>query len=281
MPVQGGGFTMQSAADPVHKNHGIYFVPGLQRGLMVLEALAAAGRPLTVTELARRMALTRSSVFRLVYTLRHMGFVDSEDGSKSFALGARVLSIGFAYLASKDIIELAQPELEALRDQTGVSTHLAIRDGREVLYLSCIQTRSGFLSNMNVGSRLPAYATPMGWLLLTDLSSRELATLFAESAFDPLTPHTPGDMAGLTQRVGEAAARGFVLSRGIMEAGGSSIAAPVFDKSGLVVAAIDISGPDSAFDLDQVESRYLGSVVDTARRISARLGYPPAVRDRA
>lgn len=268
------GVGMQDAGgETLHKNHGIYFVPGLQRGLLVLEALATAGKPLTVTELARRMALTRSSVFRLVYTLRHMGFVDTADGSKSFALGARVLNIGFAYLASKDIIELARGELEALRDQTGVSTHLAIRDGREVLYLSCIQTRSGFLSNMNVGSRVPAYASPMGWLLLADLSNRELAALFADSAFDPFTGHTPRDLATLAQRVGEAAARGYVLSRGIMETGGSSISAPVMDKAGMVVASIDISGPDSAFELDQVETRYLAAVVDTARRISARLGY--------
>lgn len=257
----------------VHKNHDIYFVPGLQRGLMVLEVLAAARRPLNVTEIARRLGLTRSSIFRLTYTLRHMGFLEVSENSKEFTLGARVLNIGFAYLASKDIIELTRPDLEMLRDRTNVSSHLAIRDHREVLYLSCVQTRTGFLSNMNVGSRMPAYASPMGWLLLSDLSSREVAQLFAGESFEKLTAHTPEDARQLMQRVAEATAKGGVISRGIMEAGGSSVAAPVFDKTGRVVAAIDVSGPDSAFDLAAMETRYLPEVINTAMRISARLGY--------
>ena len=260
---------------PVHKNHDIYFVPGLQRGLMVLEVLAAARRPLNVTEIAKRLSLTRSSIFRLAYTLRHMGFLEVSETTKEFTLGARVLNIGFAYLASRDIIEVSRPDLEVLRDRTNVSSHLAIRDKREVLYLSCVQTRTGFLSNMNVGSRLPAYASPMGWLLLSDLSNRDIAALFAGEAFDALTAQTPTSAAQLMQRVAEAAGKGSVISRGIMEAGGSSVAAPVFDKTGRVVAAIDVSGPDSAFDLTAMERRYLPEVTATAQRISARLGYDP------
>ena len=170
---------MPDTPDAPHKNHESYFVPGLQRGLMLLEVLATERRPLSLTELAKRLGLTRSSVFRLAYTLRTTGFIETTDGSKTVALGPRVLNIGFAYLAGQDIIELARLEQEALRDATQVSSHLAIRDGSEVLYLSCVQTRSGFLSNMNVGTRLPAYASPMGWLLLADLSARDIAALFA------------------------------------------------------------------------------------------------------
>ena len=259
----------------LHKNHESYFVPGLQRGLLVLEALAAARRPLTVTELGRTLGLSRSSIFRLTYTLAQMGFIEAGEGSKVFRLGPRVLNIGFAYLASQDLIELARVDLETLRNNTNVSAHLSIRDNREVLYLSCVQSRSGFLSNMNVGTRLPAYATPMGWLLLSDLSSRELAALFAADAFEPLTALTPRTVQDLANRIAEGVARGYVISRGIIESGGSSISAPVFDKAGLVVAAIDISGPDSAFDLADIGGRYVDEVRHAAARISLRFGYNP------
>jgi DNA-binding IclR family transcriptional regulator len=260
---------------PLHKNHGSYFVPGLERGLRILEALAEARRPLTVTELGRKLGLSRSSTFRLTYTLSQLGFIETSEGSKIFRLGPRVLNIGFAYLASQDLIELASADLEMLRNNTNISAHLAIRVEREVLYLCCVQSRSGFLSNMNVGTRLPAYASPMGWLLLSDLSNRELAALFADQNFTPLTDRTPCDLQALSQRVAESVANGFVISRGIMESGGSSISAPVFDKHGLVVAAIDISGPDSAFDLPQLAGRYLDEVRSAAMRISMRFGYSP------
>jgi len=257
----------------VSKNHDVYFVPGLQRGLHVLEVIAEARQPLGATEIARQIGVTRSSAFRLIYTLRHMGFLEMARDGRSFTLGPRVLNIGFAYLASMDIIDVARADLELLRDRTNVSAHLSIRDGGEMLYLICIQTRSGFLSTINVGARFPAYATPMGWLLLSDLSTRELAALYGGVAMHELTSQTPTDIATLAQRVSQAVIDGYVLSRAIIEPGGSSIAAPVHDKSGKVVAAIDIAGPDSAFDIARLDRDYLTEVLSTARRISARLGY--------
>ncbi len=266
-----------TSSPPLHKNHESYFVPGLQRGLLVLEALAEARRPLTVTELGRKLNLSRSSTFRLTYTLSQMGFIEPAEGMKVFSLGPRVLNIGFAYLASQDLIEVARGDLETLRNNTNLSAHLAVRNGREILYLSCVHSRSGFHSNINVGSRLPAYVTPLGWLLLADLSTRELATLFAGEAFEHVTEHTPRTVQELAQRIARGVADGHVISRGLVEAGGSSVAAPVFDKAGHVVAAIDISGPDSAYDLAELEGRYVDEVHKAATRISLRFGYlPPA-----
>lgn len=259
--------------EPLHKNHGVYFVPGLHRGLLTLEMIAAAQKPMNVTEIAAELGVTRSSAFRLVYTLHHMGFLDEVPQTKQYALGPRVLNIGFAFLASQDIIEVARPELEALRDATSVTAHLAIRDDKSVLYLSCIQTRSGFLSNMNVGSRVPAYAAPMGWYLLSDLGGRELNRLFGPGPFKQFTEKTPTTPAQLASKVAEVSGLPCVVSRGILEAGGSSIAAPVFDNTGAVVAAIDISGPNSAFDMNELETRYAQEVVRAAGRISARLGF--------
>ena len=256
-----------------HKNHDIYFVPGLRRGLLVLETLASEGRPMSVGDIGKRIGLTRSSMFRLAYTLQHMGFVEEVPETKALKLGARVLNIGYAYLASQTLIEVARPELEALRDRTSVSSHLAILDRGEILYLSCMQTKSGFLSTMNVGTRLPAYATPMGWLLLSDRTAAQIAELYPERGYTRLTDQTPRSAADLMRRVAAAASAGYAVSHGAVEAGGSSIAAPVRNREGRVVAAIDISAPDSAFDLAKFETRDVSEVLAAANRISARLGY--------
>ena len=258
----------------LHKNHDIYFVPGLRRGLLMLETLATAGEPMSVAEIGKRIGLTRSSVFRLAYTLQHMGFVEEVPDSKLLRLGARVLNIGYAYLASQTLIETARPELESLRDRTSVSSHLAILDRGEILYLSCIQTKSGFLSTMNVGTRLPAYATPMGWLLLGDRSARELGKLYPEGCFVALTEQTPRNLGELAQRIATAVSAGHAISHGAVEPGGSSIAAPIRDRDGRIVAAIDISAPDSAFDM-AIFDRHVREVMDSAARISSRLGFTP------
>ena len=167
----------------------------------------------------------------------------TENRQKLFTLGPRVLNIGFAFLTSKDIIEIAGPELEALRDETQVSAHLAIRDGRDVLYLNCVQTRSGFLSNMNVGARVTAHASPMGWLLLSDLPAEEPLELYRDAELARLTDETPGTAQALARLVSRAGRDGHVISRGVMEAGGSSVCAPVRNRAGRVEAAIDVSGP--------------------------------------
>lgn len=251
-------------------NHGSYLVPGLERGLQILEAISDAGRELTISEIAREIGVSRSSAFRLVYTLRHMGFI--EENNKSYSLGPRILNLGFAYLSSQSIVDVARRDLEALRDATGICAHLSIRSGREVLYLECVQPRTGFLSNINVGTRVPAYASPAGWLLLAELSHAEITALFKDREFRVFTERTPRDQSELAMHITRSITDGYAISRGVLEAGGSSIAAPVIDKGGHVLAAVDISGPDSAFDLSKMETFYLSEVRNAAERISQRVG---------
>lgn len=263
---------------PTDKNHAVYFVPGLHRGLQVLEAVGRSDKPLSVTELSRMLELSRSSVFRLVYTLQFMEFLRPTQDQKHFELGARVLNLGFVYLAKQSIISVARRELEVLRDETGISTHLAIRDGLDVLFLDCIQAKTGFLSNMNVGARLPAYASPMGWLMLGELSHREIIALYQGIEFEQFTEMTPTDLPSLTQAIARSTADGYVFSRGIAERSGCSVTAPVFSADGKIAAAVDISGPESAFDASKPEQYYIDFVLLAAARISSNLGYSPAAR---
>ncbi|MFQ1701661.1 IclR family transcriptional regulator [Loktanella agnita] len=258
---------------PKASNHDVYFVPGLHRGLRVLEILGAHEAPMSLSDIARAMELSRSSAFRLVYTLRQMEFIREAEQANTFTLGARVLNLGFAYLNQQPITAIARPILAQLRDDTGVSTHLSVLEGDDVLYLVSHQARSGYVSNMRTGTRTQAYASAIGWCLLGALSPHDLQAFAARQTWDRFTEHTPTDAASLATRVAETRDAGFVISRGFREPGGSSVAVPVRDNTGAIVACVNLSGPDSGFDFDRIETDLVPQTQDAALQISRGLGY--------
>ncbi|NOR32405.1 MAG: IclR family transcriptional regulator, partial [Sulfitobacter sp.] len=123
------------------------------------------------------------------------------------------------------------------------------------------------------GTRTQAYASAIGWCLLGDKTDAELSAFAEAQNWHRYTQHTPMDAASLAARVAQARTAGFVVSRGFREAGGSSIAVPVRDNSGAIVACVNLSGPDSGYDFDRVESFYLPKTQDAALQISRALGY--------
>lgn len=254
-------------------NHKVYFVPGLHRGLRVLEILGGAHQPMSISDIGRAMDLSRSSTFRLIYTLNQMGFLKNGDQKNTYTLGARVLNLGFAYLNQQPITSIARAYLSALRDKTGVSAHLSVLEGYDVLYLGSHQGRTGFVSSMVTGTRTQAYASAIGWCLLGALSDEELQALCDNVDMAVYTENTPTSYSALRQRVQETRDRGFVFSQGFRDPGGSSVAVPVRDSTGQVVACVNISGPDSGFDFDRIDSFYVPETKATALQISRELGY--------
>ncbi|MGC1504451.1 MAG: IclR family transcriptional regulator [Sulfitobacter sp.] len=254
-------------------NHKVYFVPGLHRGLRVLEILGASDQPMSISEIGRAMDLSRSSTFRLIYTLNQMGFLKDGEQKNTYTLGARVLNLGFAYLNQQPITSIARSYLSALRDDTGVSAHLSVLEGYDVLYLGSHQGRTGFVSSMVTGTRTQAYASAIGWCLLGSFSDEELKSMCDKIKMDPFTDKTPTDYATLRERVREARDRGYVFSQGFRDPGGSSVAVPVRDRTGQVVACVNISGPDSGFDFDRIDSFYVPKTKEAALKISRELGY--------
>lgn len=254
-------------------NHAVYFVPGLHRGLRILELLGAADRPMTLSEIGRALGVTRSSAFRLVYTLRQMEFLREAEQKNTYTLGARVLNLGFAYLNQQPITAIARPHLSRLRDVTGISAHLSVLEGHDVLYLGSHQARSGYVSNMVTGTRQRAYASAIGWCLMGNFTEAEVATFCDGQEMVAVTEHTPTTAAALYARVAEVRATGYIFSRGYRAPGGSSVAAPVRDNQGRIVACVNISGPDSGFDFGRIESFYVPEVTATATSISRELGW--------
>lgn len=238
-----------------------------------MEILGAADKSMTLSEIARAMELSRSSAFRLVYTLRQMDYLKEGEQSNTYSLGPRVLNLGFAYLNQQQITTIARQHLATLRDVTGVSTHLSVLEGHDVLYLGSHQARTGFVSNMATGTRTQAYASAIGWCLLGALTADELAAFCDDIQFEKFTQHTPTSYQELNERVVTTKQDGFIVSKGFRQPGGSSLAVPVRDHRGEIVACVNISGPDSGFDFDKLDSFYIPETQAAALKISRELGY--------
>ncbi len=249
-----------------------YVVPGLQRGLRLLSCFTRETPELGPGELARALDLPRTTVFRLAHTLETMGFLSRVDGAKTYRLGSAVLGLGFEYLASRELSEVARPALERLRDETGASSHLAVRDHADIIYLSRYAGRSALTSNIRVGSRLAAHASSMGRALLADLGDGEFETLYRDRALEKFTDQTPVDLSALRALLAEDRRRGYVVSRSFYERGVVSVAAPVRDAGGRAVAAINVTAAEQSVDAGALEGAIRESVLRAADAISSLIG---------
>jgi DNA-binding IclR family transcriptional regulator len=227
--------------DPASNDSDRYTVPGLERGLRILCEFSRREPALTAPELARRLGVPRSTVFRLLVTLENMGFIERTADGRAHRLGLAVLRLGFEYLASLGIVELGRPLLERLRDDTGHAASLVVRDGRDIVYLQRAVPLSPFASSVMVGTRLPAHATVLGHVLLGDLSLSQLRALFPEAQLEGSSPNTPHNADALFDLVQQTRSRGYVLAEGFFEPHICTVAAPVFGDSGHVVAAIGLT----------------------------------------
>ena len=249
-----------------------YTVPGLERGLRILAEFSRREPTLTAPELARRLGVPRSTVFRLLVTLENMGFVQRTDDGRAHRLGLAVLRLGFEYLASLDIIELGRPMLERLRDDTGYAANLVVRDGRDIVYLHRSVSRSPFATAVAVGTRLPAHATVLGHILLGDLSLSKLRALFPEPRLTGVNDNTPTDVDALFGMVEQTRARGYVLSEGFFEPHISTVAAPVFGESGHIVAALGLTVPGGEVPIER-RAALVAQVRGAAMQLSSLLNF--------
>lgn len=249
-----------------------YTVPGLERGLRILSEFSRREPVLTAPEIARRLGVPRSTVFRLLVTLENMGFVERTDDGRAHRLGVAVLRLGFEYLASLGIVELGRPILERLRDDTGFAASLVVRDGRDIVYIQRAAPASPFASSVNVGTRLPAHATVLGHVLLGDLSLSQLRALYPESRLEGSSPNTPANADTLFELVQQTRARGHVLAEGFFEPHISTVAAPVHGENGHVVAAIGLTIPGGQIAEDK-RPALVAAVRGAATQLSTLLNY--------
>lgn len=247
-----------------------YIVPGLVRGLRVLETFTPDRKEMSLSEIARELGLSRSAAFRTVYTLAQMGFLLQDPRGKDYSLGPAVLRLGYGYLATRELVEIALPELERLRDETDWSTHLGMRDGNRVLYLLRVPSRLGLGSIVHVGSRLPAASTTMGRVLLADLDQDTLIALYRDWDSGSAPGRQMRDFNEVQAQWRRDRETVCVEQIGSFEAGIASVAAPVRDLSGRTIAAINAT--NAADGSASIPPQVRDAVRDAAERISRLMG---------
>jgi DNA-binding IclR family transcriptional regulator len=218
--------------------------------------------------------LPRASVFRMLQTLEQAGFVVRVGDGITYKLGLGVLRLGFEYLASMELTEQGRPIIQALRDRSGYSAHLVIRDGRDVVFVGKVAGTSALFHSIQVGARLPAHATVLGRLLLSDLTPSALAQLYPEAQLPAFTSKTPTNLNQLMALIEQDKAQGYGLSQGGFETGISTIAAPVFNDAGKVAAAISITVPAQRIDEQEVGT-LINHVRQAAAELTAHLSHSP------
>jgi len=268
---------LPAPATPSDTSGDKYMVPALERGLRLMQEFGRDNATLGAPELARRLNLPRATVFRMLNTLESMGFLQRAGSSNEYRLGLAVLRLGFEFLASLELTELGQPVLEDLSCRTGLPCHLVVRDGRSIVYIAKVAPPIPFTSSVHVGTRLPAHATVLGHTLLGDLSLPELRALYPESRLERHSAQTPATVDDLFNQIQASRARGHVISEGFFETGICTVAAPVRDHSGQVVAALGITLSAARLDPKRRPALIAG-VCTAAAELSGRLNYRPPVQ---
>lgn len=253
-------------------------VQSLARGLAVIRAFDAEHPELTLSEVARGAGITRAAAGRFLRTLEELGYVRastvSANGSgvgRTFALTPRVLELGFSYLSALSIPEIVQPHLELLSREVDESVSAAVLDGEEIVYIARVPTRRIMSVRITIGTRFPAFATSMGRVLLAGMPTAERDTLFAASALPALTDRTVTSPDALRDELARVGEQGWALVDGELEPGLRSVAVPLHDRRGDVVAAVNVSTSATRDSVDHVLAQYLPPLQRTAAAIDAEL----------
>lgn len=247
------------------------FMLSLARGLTVLETFSERKRPLTISQIAQRTQLSRASVRRCLYTLEQLGYVGQEAGQ--FALRPRVLHLGHAYFSSTSLVAQAQPILDKLSAAIGETSALAILEDTEILYLVRSEVRRMLTVSLGLGSRLPAFCTSIGRLLLAQLPAADLEDFFSRAELRPRTMQTRFSRPDLEEIFRTARNAEYVIVDEELQPGLRAIAVPVRSASGEVVAGISASvNVERVTEADMLQ-RLLPAMQAAATEIGPLIGH--------
>lgn len=248
---------------------GDSYVQSFARGLEVIRSFNAQAPRQTLSEVAAATGLTRAGARRILLTLQTLGYVASE--GKQFSLTPKILDLGFAYLSSMPIWNRAEPVMEALVRQVQESCSAAVLDAADIVYVLRVPTHKIMSITLGVGSRLPAYCTSMGRLLLADLGDEEARARLAASTREAFTRHTVTDIDTLLAKVAQARRQGWCLVNQELEEGLISVAAPIVNSAGRTVAALNISGQANRTNAKVMQETMLPALLAAAQTISRLL----------
>jgi IclR family pca regulon transcriptional regulator len=269
----------KTRSDTAWSNPGLReprYSQSLERGLAILRCFTPERYVLGIADLADDLGMSRSTTHRYVITLLALGYLE-QDTSRKYRLGLRVTDLGMSALNSTGLREYSRPCLEELRRQTSYTVNLGVLDDAEVLYVDrarSFRRGQGQIDlDLRPGSRLPAYCTSMGKLLLAHLPEDERQTAVGSLTLAKRGPNTITSKKALLTELGQIREEGFAVNDQELAEGLHSIAVPIRSESGEVIAALNLAAHTSMISLTEMVDALGPQLVASADRISAHLGY--------
>jgi IclR family pca regulon transcriptional regulator len=267
-------------APPAGPRPGDTYVQSFARGLAVIRSFSAQAPAQSLSEVAARTGLTRAGARRILLTLEGLGYVQSE--GRQFRLTPKILDLGFAYLSSLPLWNLAEPVMEALVADVKESCSAAVLEGADIVYVLRVPTHKIMSITLGVGSRLPAYCTSMGRVLLAGLPDEDLEGYLDRVKLSRLTARTVATPAALRTELRKVRAQGYAIVDQELEEGLRSVAAPIRDRAGAVIGAANVSVHASRNSVESIRRDLLPHLLATVAKIDAdlRIANPRRTRHR-
>ncbi|MFC5510582.1 IclR family transcriptional regulator C-terminal domain-containing protein [Massilia jejuensis] len=245
------------------------FMTSLARGLAVVQAFSDSRKPQTIAQISQKTGIPRAAVRRCLYTLQQLGYVDAE--LNNFSLRPKVLTLGYSYLSSTPLTVSSQPYLNAISGDLGESCSLAVLEDREVLYVARSAASRVMSVTLNTGSRLPAYCTSLGRVMLAHLDPDALDAYFAKVKLKPMTDKTVTSQKRLREILAQVRRDGYAINDEELELGLRSIAVPVRGASGRVLAALNVGAQASRVSQARMRQEFLPILQRGAQELSVLL----------
>ncbi len=266
--------------DVTEKESTSYSVPPVERALSLLRHIGSGRRCRNLSTTSKELGINRTTLIRLIHTLEANRMIEQIEEGAGYRLGPALISLAAQAIHGRDIVQVCQPLLAELARTTGMSAHLGILDGIDLVYLVHEAPRTHLVSNMRPGSRLSAHTSSGGRAILSEMSDDDIRALFGGVELRKLTEKTPLTVEAVLEQAQQDRQLGVAWSEGNFEAGIGSCAAAVLDHEARPAGAINVSGPVSRFTEEGSgpEGAIKEAVRSAAQQASMALGYVARAR---
>jgi IclR family pca regulon transcriptional regulator len=254
-----------------------YTLETLMRGLNILSLYTRETPALTLTEITRATKLNKTTVYRILSTLENAGYLVRDADTKRYRPGLKVLQLGFASISSLEVRQVARRYLKTLSQQVGETVSLSVLDGTDIIYVDRVRNQRIVGVVLGLGSRLPAHCASMGKAMLAHLPSHELSQYLDQVSLQSCTAKSLVDRQALEAELAVVRSQGYATNDEELEMGLRAVAAPIWDNSNHVVAAVNITGSTSSISQERLVGDLAEAVRHTAAQISQALGYMEGV----
>lgn len=259
-----------------------YSVPPVLRAIALLRYIGAGNRCRNISSASKELGINRTTLIRLIHTLEDERMIEEIDEGAGYRLGTGLIALASEAIADRDVVQVARPILADLAAELNLSAHLGILDGLEIVYLARETPNSYLVSNVRVGTRLPAHATTIGRILLSELAPEALHKLYDHVKLDAYTDKTRTSLEELEAQLAEDRKGRIAWSVANFEPGIGSCAVAVYDDRGRAVGGINVTGQDSVFTPGTDEANVIERAIKSAaNRISEGLGHTSRIARRA